>query len=1031
MIKATPSPLRQPEHGVALVTTVIVVAVLAVVAVAMMQSTTLDRTSSRSAMNYAQARATAEAGAAAAQSLLAESLTRYPDSVTVWQNIGGASPAGTNNEATVLYIRARADDTNLGALPSAFGPSVVLLAQPLVSREGSSPTVLSTNAVNLNSLAGLLPFDSNNMVNLNATNAARPNPFIGLRSSTNGGSQAPVAAAQWVYLTNSDGRTNARYAFWVEDESFKVNVNTVTNGIRSNGLGLGPTDARLDGSWASSSNSSLRNPDAAAAAIAARTNVGALPSARTAAPAVAAATRLDVAGADELAFLTTAYSAGLNVSRGGFKRFNLNNALTGIDGPTDTSDIRTSLNRIIATMTNSNSIPALGQRFYRTVNSAAGINSNVVTPSHAEIYLNKIAANLLDYIDADNQPTLVNNNTGFTVRVGAPSFAISGPNDSDDGPNTVAAIGQEAVPRLQEYAIHARLLKLDPIGVNTSRPNPATEAEFEFTIDHYFEFWNPSQRNLTAADLGNPFLKVHGQPAMSPNLVEPAIPEGRDFQFPIPTNAVFPAGGTVVVTTAPLDQLNGRLVPGNSTIISLTNPTGDQSHRRYTGKTKDRTNSIYAGFNSLFRIHMQSPREAGRPGSGTTDYGTGVLLGNGSGHLESFVGLPIVIDSGPALSLLVTNAAMLGGSDLYFARGGSLMGNANKSAGPISTAGDPRALNEQLEFLIYAASSFPSPEDQTRFFSSGLANNNVPANSSLGRPNDSYVNPTNWVDFSSQNSGTANAPLVLRNGPMQSIGELGHITDPARVPGTSGSLTNVIYSRGGGRTLRVGQPEHPRWFDGRQTNASRTWTSWRLADVFTVTNALKVDGLVNPNGALRDQGAAMRAALHGVRFQASPEGAPSLADRTLALSNFITNMIGRLTNASPAGLPGGAINAFWERGEISELSQLGNGTALAGVSMSNSFDRGREELVRRSIEMLTMRGSVFSVYVVAQSLQISGGSTNVLATARLRNTFEVTPQFPTQDTFNDSFNATNATRIARRFAQPISYQVRTLQSFHD
>jgi hypothetical protein len=98
-----------------------------------------------------------------------------------------------------------------------------------------------------------------------------------------------------------------------------------------------------------------------------------------------------------------------------------------------------------------------------------------------------------------------------------------------------------------------------------------------------------------------------------------------------------------------------------------------------------------------------------------------------------------------------------------------------------------------------------------------------------------------------------------------------------------------------------------------------------------------------------------------------------------------------LTNGSPAGLPGGAINEFWERGEISELSQLGNGTALAGVSMSNTFDRGREELVRRSIEMLTMRGSVFSVYVVAQSLQISGGSTNVLATARLRKSTVVGP----------------------------------------
>ena len=59
----------------ALVTTVIVVAVLAVVAVAMMQSTTVDRLSSRSVANYTRAKLAADAGLAVASSALATNST--------------------------------------------------------------------------------------------------------------------------------------------------------------------------------------------------------------------------------------------------------------------------------------------------------------------------------------------------------------------------------------------------------------------------------------------------------------------------------------------------------------------------------------------------------------------------------------------------------------------------------------------------------------------------------------------------------------------------------------------------------------------------------------------------------------------------------------------------------------------------------------------------------------------------------------------------------------------------------------------
>ena len=97
--------------------------------------------------------------------------------------------------------------------------------------------------------------------------------------------------------------------------------------------------------------------------------------------------------------------------------------------------------------------------------------------------------------------------------------------------------------------------------------------------------------------------------------------------------------------------------------------------------------------------------------------------------------------------------------------------------------------------------------------------------------------------------------------------------------------------------------------------------------------------------------------------------------------------------------------------------------------MNNAFDRGREEVVRRSIEMITTRGSVFTAYAIGQSLQTTATSTNVLSSARVKTTFELIPQFanPSQ-AFDDTFAPANA---ASRFVAPTNYQVRIISSQYD
>ena len=1087
------------ERGVALVTTVIVVAVLAVVAVAFMQSTTTDRLSSRSVANYTRAKLAAEGGAAAAEAMIADLVKRYPDSATVWQNIGGGAPNGTNNEATVLYLRAQASATNLGASPAQFGGAVTILAQPLVSRVGATPETFNTNPLPLSNVVSSVPFPADTAVNINATNAARPEPFVGSRSSTNPGS--PITAAQWIYLTQNGGPTNAtnpyiaRYAFWVEDESFKVNVNVITNGPRGNAsLGLSAAEARLNGSWGTSTNDELNS--AAGNVIPARASLaGQFPTALTAA---LPASLTNPTTAAELRFLTTTHSAGLDLSRGGFKRFNINSITNGIAGPGDAVNVRAGLDRILAVITNTNSMPSFGQRFYRATNGTTStINSSTaVTAAHANIYLQKLAANLLDYIDANDQPTVVNNDAAFSIRTGRPSYGFDALGGGLDGANSVAAMGVEAIPRLQEYAIHARIRSLRHtasdaesfgfvVKTNSGAVNP-TSADFEIWLDHYFEFWHPGTNIIR---LTNAFLKIYDQPAFGPSgkISGPLGQAGRETsEIPI-GNVTFRPGRTVVLTTARSGEVSSGAnasqngfalidttkMASAADVVSLTVPDAD---RKFTGTTTATNQHVYNSqgsygpsvftgntepYNRLFEVNLL-PRS-----TSITDYQSAVLIGNDNGVLESFVGLPIAASTPgtPAISLCVSNGyirdgmANLGAGNNDNVRGGSLRGNSSSTTTPSSTEGDPRALNEQLRFLNYASGM--ANTDQTRFYST-ISSNQLPDGSTMGLPNANYVDPKRWVDVSSTEANATNAPLIVRNGPMQSIGELGHITDPARVAGPGG----IEFSRGGGRTLRVGQPEHRWWYDTNQNRPSRTWASWRLADIFTtsaasngttaattqgvLTNSLgvvrggtntngavvSIPGLINPNGALRDNGAALRAALFGLSFQpltgSGTLGVPNLAGLAANVTNVSTNLVRRLTTVTGTDLPANTLNPLWERGEISELALLNSGTGLAaGVNMSNVFDRGREELVRRSIEMITTRGSVFSVYAVGQALQVVSSRTNILSTARLKQTFEIIPQFATADAFLDSFNPAQPAVVSRRFAAPTNYTVRVLATSYD
>lgn len=1016
---------RPRRRASSLIVTLMVIVVLSTIVVAFMQSMAVERMTAKSARNRMQADLAVDAGIVAASHLIKDLFSRYPDSATAWQSI----QAGQINEGTVFYFRAQpianiaAGNLPAYTAPSVFNPTpgtmanVQIYGWPLIS--GAVPVI----ATNLNS-AFATNFTSSNSIDLNSRN------WIGSAPSQT----QKQLMAQWVYLTNSSGVTNARFAYWVDDESFKVNVSEAGDVLRgASTLGTNASEIPLQGVLSTLTN--IANPDTTATTIKTLRQTfpnNLLPSYLS----ISQASPLSGANVigDRLKFVATAHSSTLNVSRGGSKRVNINNIFT------DGSDPRSQMNRFIAAVTNSTASPLFGQRFYRSSISSLALNvTNTVTVTNSLLYMQRIAANIKDYIDTDSQPTIVSNTAGFPVAAtNTPTEGIEPAGGGTVGDNPVAAFGKENVPMLQECVLQCRLIQLIPAGWSNSNPGSAS---FQFSADHYFEFWNMGTKDIVATSAavptgtvnlgGNAFIKVYNQPAYLS--VSPAISEGRDFTILLSSipNLVFKAGQITVITTDP--NPNPNLVTAGANIYSA--PVAS-TNRLFSGITtaslgggnyrvKDSGGNII--YNNSFHIVMDTRTTS------LSDYETCFLLGNDKGIIDSLCTLPVAWKSGggsDAMRLnLITPDRQAGqpGANQYFARGGSLRGN-DTTAGPIATSGDPRTGNEQLQLAIYNTSV---GTDQTRYFST-LEDGAVPGDSSMGAANANFVTPNNWPDYSLNPGSASVANMFIADSTMRTIGELGNLFDPSRVSGASG---NIIYSRGGGRTLHIGQPElwqtttnRSGLWDGKPDSASRTWAAWRLTDFFDTSTNSVISGPININGIKRDNGIALKAMFKGFTFQPANEGAPSVSGVTLSdtqLSNLATAVLNRFNNTNASSSSDDMV--FWERGEFSEIPIFQATTSLTGANMAQVIDRGREELARRSINLVTTRGNTFTAYVIGQAITVdASGKVKILSTAKGRQTFQILND--QLNTTTDAFDPTDSAQIANRFAPKTNYYTKPLWS---
>ena len=1114
----------RPRGAFALVIVLIIMSVLALVAVGYLSSMSQERATAGAFGNKLRAEQSAQAGVDTAMGILRDYFKAFPDSATVWE-AQSANADGTKNEGTSLYLRAVPDAS--GGLPNPAPNPTDTTAN---STGGNGPNNVNTSGVDnrktfvLPLLSGATPVLQSNRTlpastttgytNLNSRRYLGDNQgWIGSppNYSNPANTQLPKPfQVPWVEIRQQDGYTGdagtaplvGRYAFWVEDESFRTNISYAGQGqtpgnIRrdnTTNCTLNPTDVDLVGTL-----NVIGDSDPATVAqnllnVRSYYPGGLFPELR----AFAHTAGLSTATANGLRFLTTSQSAALNLSRHGTQRLNLNAV---VPDTTALGDAQKQLGEIVKAI--AFHAPNFGQRFYRTSFTSTSTsppspsNLNLVgspsgpTAAHATIYLNKIAANIRDYIDPDCIPTVVypSTNSDIIGQVrpdGRPTVSLY----LASGPSSIWAFGKDAAPFIQEAGVHI---------VDGRQPgDPATK--YTVNIDYYVEVWNMNSRTVTGADLGpNAFVRIINPPAWlgdlksNPTLNPQSLADGsghslsdtrtygvaagRDYDIDI-SGVTFPPGAVTVITT---DPNFAALVPSISD-TNAANQTEAAKHfvccpilnpgkRVYTG-------TLPPGCDEVRLKHDY-------PTAYTSDYETEVIIGNDHGYIDSLAGAIPVGTNTISVPAGTTNHPIYGG----YLRG-NLATQTPSGGNEPSAVGDPRSNNEQLNVIEHIPSgSSLNTADQTGYKTFDLSTSDYQIPATFGLPNIYSIAPpkgTNlWPDYywfpGNDTSHTISpalpgsssaavmsaqyAPGIIANAPLTSIGQLGDIYDPARLPATNTS--DVTYSRGGGRSLRIGQ--HDDFCDGVQDSPSSGWASWRLVDFFSITDGIEQPGLININGLARDNGAALQAAFLGFHFQPTTadystasydpmiHGDPTLAgtayDTSYGLKNLIADMI--LHRLATTDIT--KIAPFFERGEISETPLLNpanssdSGTAggnpppgvftsgSSNVAMSTTLNRARQELVRRLIEMTTTRGSVFTVYAVGQAVNQTTANgvltTHVQATHQLRVTFKLVPKTPAGDLFHPAtdsngnpflFDPTSASDIAKRFAKPDHYDIQVL-----
>jgi hypothetical protein len=609
-------------------------------------------------------------------------------------------------------------------------------------------------------------------------------------------------------------------------------------------------------------------------------------------------------------------------------------------------------------------LPTFGNRYY----------SGSVTPEDRRLYCIKLAANIQDYLDEDHQPTVIRQNlTGWLT---PPDPSQIGEGAPDVPP---AAFGKEAVPAIGEY-----------VGWYYNDGG-------RLRIDHTFETWNLHTKDIDLSKLGDVKILVAERNNVTPNTGSsapdpdlPGEPGNPPLVLTIPPGTIIPSGRHALLTTLPsTSPYDSDWVVGAPLKVRL-----------------NRNEPTYAYGSGGLRME-------GDQLATSADADTEIVVANQFGYLDIQARVaqqgPVNLRSSDPIRRIASQS---------FGNAGSSAGNNTHRRYPLDS-GDPRSFTEVgpsysegsgLPSAIAWRRNTANSQNATKLgaHSEGGTYGIIPDNS---RPNSYVPEPVSTKTMTS----ATEAISVIRDGPMQTIGELGHIYDPAisgpaNPPGYPG-----VRQRGGFRTLSIGSRLGEELGPSRLEHVKPDNRAHRLLELFSAGTERR--GKILLNSALRDdRNLALRAILDNLRTQVNEEPTSDYAGprdpyfkktSSTPLQVNADNFITALRN-TPYPLLG--------LGQLGDLPIFNSGTELFGSAISMTptpenttmLDRGREEIFRHLVGLLTLKGSVYRIHVVAQSGQMdASGRFIVRSTSRLIQVVELERNYPVA-----SLSSTVATDLA-------------------
>ena len=497
--------MRVSRHssGFALAVSLVLMALIVIVIVAYLANTRTDRSTSSIYANQLKARMVAESGQAAATKLLSDN-TRYGNYITAMP------PPSSTKLYTEVYRPTDSADTTVAKandylqLTNAAGE---ILASRAPAIPSGTPQIEPRPTPVMIDPAG--PFSIADP-GFTSSNSYDFNQIVRLGTNATGRLVQPSltpAYGQWVRVRNGNNELIGRYAFFIEDESMKANVNVTGNNL-SAGSNLRLNDLTLPlPSPAPTTQIQEVDPSGILATSVNRT------AADTALTGIAAAgsrlaSRSTLALLDQwnsnfsdYAHLATAFSRDDDTTAKGWQRMDLN--------------------ALVASATDNASKILVAQRIANWIRDAW--TGPTITGLAAYQMFNdsrlrlQIAANIVDYIDSDNIPT----DLGDIVPDGYP-------------PPGIPVIGIEKMP----YLVAIEII------YQASNSNGTSSATLKMKIQ--FRFINLYESDLDLAS-SVARIDVQGVPIVSKGVLNWDV---STKLYSIPIGSLTPVVGTGTIVLA-------------------------------------------------------------------------------------------------------------------------------------------------------------------------------------------------------------------------------------------------------------------------------------------------------------------------------------------------------------------------------------------------------------------------------------------------------------------------------------------------